>query len=254
MPDLGYSTKVELVYRDLRERIVNGVLHPGERLLLQPLADERGVSTVPVREALRRLESEGLVKNQPHAGATVAALDVEKIAVHFMVRAALEGLAVRLAAAHVTPALLAQLALHDEELRRLAAAGDLLAWNTQNTQFYRSILACCHSQDLIDMIDLQRDRSPLLRHFPEVLAERATEQNVTRHQLLEALRRGDAAAAEQVQQASITRGGEVLRLAMRRRSLLSMADLSNASPAHDEQGSSDPVLVRARPPLGAAVQ
>jgi DNA-binding GntR family transcriptional regulator len=240
--DLGYSTKVELVYRDLRERIVNGILHPGERLYLQTLADERGVSTVPVREALRRLESEGLVRNQPHAGATVASLDVEKIEVHFMVRAALEGLAARLAAGHITPALLEQLTAQDEELRRLAAAGDLFTWNARNTQFYRGILACCQSPDLVAMIDLQRDRSPLLRHFPEVLAERAAEQDVTRRELLQALQRGDSAAAERLQQTSITRGGVVLCAAMRRRTLLSTADVPSAPPLVDREELADPVL------------
>lgn len=244
MADLGYSTKVELVYRDLRERIVNGILHPGERLYLQVLADEREVSTVPVREALRRLESEGLVKNQPHSGATVASLDVEKIEVHFMVRAALEGLAARLAATHVTPALLEQLKAQDEELRRLASAGELFIWNGRNTQFYRSILACCQSPDLVAMIDLQRDRSPLLRHFPEVLAERAAEQDVTRRALLDALRRGDGAAAERLQQKSITRGGVVLCAAMRRRSLLSTADVPSAPPLEIRDRLADPVMAR----------
>jgi DNA-binding GntR family transcriptional regulator len=118
----------------------------------------------------------------------------------------------------------------DQELRRLAADGDLLAWNTGNTQFYRSILACCHSQDLVDLIDLQRDRSPLLRHFPEVLAERAAEQNVTRRALLDAIRRQDGATAERLQKASITRGGVVLCTAMRTRDLLSRAD-SHGPPA-----------------------
>ncbi|MGI8914894.1 MAG: GntR family transcriptional regulator [Chloroflexota bacterium] len=244
MTDLGYSTKVELVYRDLRERIVNGILRPGERLFLQALADERGVSTVPVREALRRLESEGLVKNQPHTGATVASLDVEKIEVHFMVRAALEGLAARLATSHITPVLLDELTVRDGELRRLASAGDLITWNERNTQFYRCILARCQSPDLVAMIDLQRDRSPLLRHFPEVLAERAAEQNITRRGILEALRRGDSAAAERLQQTSITRGGVVLCAAMRHRSLLSTADVPSALPLEAREVLADAVLAR----------
>ncbi|HEY8743471.1 MAG TPA: GntR family transcriptional regulator [Chloroflexota bacterium] len=244
MTDLGYSTKVELVYRDLRERIVNGVLLPGERLYLQTLADERGVSTVPVREALRRLESEGLVKNQPHTGATVAALDVEKIEVHFMIRAALEGLAARLATNHMTPALLEQLALEDEELRRLAATDELLTWNERNTHFYRRILDCCQSPDLVAMINLQRDRSPLLRHFPEVLAERAAEQNVTRRVLLEALWQGDASTVERLQQASITRGGVVLCAAMRQRSLLSTVQAPAVPARASRDGIAETVLTR----------
>src|SRR5215510_12692957 len=93
-PGLRYSTKSELVYRHVREMIVNGRVRAAEHLYLQDIANQLHVSTNPVREAFRRLESEGLVINRPHIGVTVAALDVERVEVHFMIRAALEGLAV----------------------------------------------------------------------------------------------------------------------------------------------------------------
>ena len=213
--DLGYSTKVELVYRDLRERIVNGVLLPGERLYLQTLADERGVSTVPVREALRRLESEGLVKNQPHTGATVAALDVEKIEVHFMIRGALEGLAVRLAASHVSPQELARLEEMDRQLRSLAERKDFAAWNEQNIAFYRFLFDCCRSPELVAMIDLQRDRSPRFSHFPDALEERARNAHVQRGQVLAAVASGEAETAERLHRESVAQTGQLLCVAMR---------------------------------------
>jgi DNA-binding GntR family transcriptional regulator len=212
---LGYSTKSELVYRYLREMIVNGRLQPGEHLYLHEVAEQLQVSTNPVREALRRLESEGLVINRPHAGATVAALDVEKIEVHFMIRAALEGLAVRLACAHATDEALARLEELDRQLRRLAAADDLAGWNEANIAFHRFLFDCSGSPELVGMIDLQRDRSPRFRHFPDVLAQRAREADGPRAERVAAVRARDGERAEGLHRAVVTRTGQLLCAAMR---------------------------------------
>src|SRR5579883_1076625 len=134
---LPYATKAELVYQHLRDMIVSGALLPGERLYLDEIAQRLGVSTNPVREALRRLESDGLISNRPHAGAIVAVLNVEKVEVHFMIRGVLEGLAVRLAAMNLTPTDLDRLVVLDRQLDQLAAASDLNAWDECNLSFYK---------------------------------------------------------------------------------------------------------------------
>jgi DNA-binding GntR family transcriptional regulator len=213
---IDYATKGELVYQHLREQIVNEVLPAGAHLHLQDLATSLGVSTVPVREALRRLESEGLVRNRPHAGATVAALDVEKIEVHFMIRGALEGLAVRLAAEHLRPQDLDHFDYLHRRLHQLAQSADFAAWNDVNIEFYRSLFACSHSLELMAMIDLQRDRSPRFRHFPEALRQRASESDESRNALLQALRSRDGVTAEHFHRQNVTRTGSVLCTAMQR--------------------------------------
>jgi len=222
---LGYSTKSELVYQHLREIIVNGKLAPGSHLYLNDLARSLGVSTNPVREALRRLESEGLIANRPHAGATVAELDVEKIEVHFLIRGALEGLAVRLAASHMTEEILERLGEWDGRLARLAASGDLTTWNEENIAFHRFLFGCSRAPDLVALIDLQRDRSPRYRHFPEVLAERARESDGERPVLLAALRARDGAEAERWQRLVAARAGELLCSTMRQSTLRLEPDL-----------------------------
>src|SRR5579884_1334648 len=212
---LPYATKAELVYQHLRDMIVSGALLPGERLYLDEIAQRLGVSTNPVREALRRLESEGLIANRPHAGATVAALDVEKIEVHFLIRGALEGLAVRLAASRMTEETLERLEEWDGRLARLAASGEHATWNEENIAFHRFLFGCSRAPDLVALIDLQRDRSPRYRHFPEVLAERARESDGERRALLAALRARDGAEAERLQRQIAERVGELLCSAMR---------------------------------------
>src|SRR5262249_62427263 len=121
--------------------------------------------------------------------------DVERVEVHFMIRAALEGLAVRLATEHVDNEALVHLEKMHHQLQALAAANDLVAWDEANIAFYRFLFGCCQAPDLIAMIDLQRDRSPRFRHFPKVLVQRARESDEPREALLSAMRRRAAQTA-----------------------------------------------------------
>ncbi|HOP74477.1 MAG TPA: GntR family transcriptional regulator [Bacillota bacterium] len=105
----NYKPLRELVFESLREAIISGQLRPGERMMEIQLAEEMGVSRTPVREAIRKLELEGLVEMIPRKGAYVAGLSLRDIADVFEIRRALEGLAAELAADRIT----------DEELERL---------------------------------------------------------------------------------------------------------------------------------------
>src|ERR1051325_10556599 len=95
-------TKQERVYRGVRERILSGAYGPGFRVVIDALADEFGVSALPVREAIRRLEAEGLVIYRPNAGAQVAPADPGLFDEEMSVLAVLEGYATALAASHLT--------------------------------------------------------------------------------------------------------------------------------------------------------
>jgi len=213
---LTNQTKSELVYQQIREMIVNSRLYPGEHLYLREIAAQLGVSTNPIREALRRLESEGLVTSHPHAGTVVASIDLEKIEVHFLIRGALEGVAVFLAAAHLSTESLVELKQRDQELDELAVAGDYVTWNEKNIAFYRFLFDCARSPELVAMIELQRDRSPRFHHFQEALIQRANESDLARRDLLAALAAGDHGAAERLHRQSVARTGQLLCAAMRK--------------------------------------
>jgi DNA-binding GntR family transcriptional regulator len=213
-PTLAYATKSELVYQHLRGLIVSGRLAEGSHLYLDEIARRLGLSTNPIREALRRLESEGLVTHRPHQGATVASIDPGKIVLHFQIRAVLEGLAVRLAAAALTEDDLDRLAALDRELDRLAAADDHAGWDGANLAFYRSLFDGARAPELVALIDVQRDRSPRYHHFPDVLARRIPGATEGRKILLAALREEDGEKAERVHRDNVERAGEVLATAM----------------------------------------
>ena len=93
-----YKPLREVVFNTLKEAIISGELKPGERLMEVKLAEKMGVSRTPVREAIRKLELDGLVEMLPRKGAHVAELSVKNIMDVLEVRASLDGLATSLAA------------------------------------------------------------------------------------------------------------------------------------------------------------
>jgi len=94
----AHPTVREVAYRRLRQLIVDGTLPPGQRIFENELADQLGISRTPLREALRQLETEGLVQMNARRGAVVAGLSAADMHEEFVIRATLEGLAIRLAA------------------------------------------------------------------------------------------------------------------------------------------------------------
>lgn len=97
-----YKTKQDIVYTELYDAIAAGRYRPGERLDLNDIAARYGTSRTPVREALWRLESDGLLKAVPHHGFVVSKLPVQEILELYHIRAVLEGLAARLAAGRLS--------------------------------------------------------------------------------------------------------------------------------------------------------
>ena len=99
----------DVVFNTLRQSILTGELKPGERLMEIHLADKLGVSRTPIREAIRKLELEGLVTMIPRRGAEVAQITEKSLRDVLEVRRALDALAVELACERITPSQLEQL-------------------------------------------------------------------------------------------------------------------------------------------------
>lgn len=97
-----YSPLYEKIFEVVKEKILMGVLKPGDPLIEVKLAEELGVSRTPIREALRQLELEGLVYSIPHKGAFVAGVSAQDIEDIYAIRMLLDGLAARWAAQKIT--------------------------------------------------------------------------------------------------------------------------------------------------------
>ncbi|MDP9225798.1 MAG: GntR family transcriptional regulator [Actinomycetota bacterium] len=150
-----FQTKAEATYGELRRRILDGSISPGSSLNQDRLALDLGVSTTPLREAIRRLESEGLLSFSAHREVVVSSVQMEGLIDLYEVREAVDALAVKLAAARHT--------LQEAELIRQAckslrksAAMDPLALNRV---FHRVIYSSCHNRALIEELENLWDRS-----------------------------------------------------------------------------------------------
>jgi DNA-binding GntR family transcriptional regulator len=148
----GYVSKTDLVAALIRELIITGELAPGEQLRQRDLAQRFGVSQTPVREAMRRLESEGLLVCDTHRGFTVAAPDGGRIEENFQIRAALESLGASLAARRIDAEGLARLRNLNDKMRVLSD-GDP-AYAELNREFHFTVYEYAHSPLLLSLMRL----------------------------------------------------------------------------------------------------
>ena len=107
--NLAFKTKTDVVREKLRQDIIDGKLKPGQRIVISDVAKDFGLSEIPVREAIRRLESERLVQFTPHVGAVVSTIDESEFLEIYLIRIELEVLATRLAVPHINEKALSRL-------------------------------------------------------------------------------------------------------------------------------------------------
>lgn len=178
----------------LADRIISGALEPGSRLGQDHVAEEFGASHVPVREAFRLLESQGLVASEPRRGVRVAGFSLEEVREVAEMRSALEVLALRNAAPHLTKAILDQA----EEANRAAdRARDVQTWEEANRSFHRTILVPCGMPRLLKAIDdLLMTSARFL--FSGWRAEWEAPTDRDHRTILDALRAGQVEAAASV--------------------------------------------------------
>lgn len=144
------DTIASQISRTLAGRIIAGEIEAGAKLRQDHIAEEFGASHVPVREAFRRLESQGLVVSEPRKGVRVAGFSLDEVREVAEMRASLEALALRNAAPHLTRAILD----HAEEANRAGdRARDVQAWEEANRTFHRIILTPCGMPRLLKAID-----------------------------------------------------------------------------------------------------
>ena len=192
-------TKQQFVYRALRDGILRCELPPGERLVIDELARRFEVSIIPVREALRLLQSEGLVSNVPHVGVTVAPVSRESILEVFTVLEGLEAVATREAAQRATPKDLQEL---DEILREMdhaLGAGLYESWAELNTRFHLAVSERAGMPMLQEMMQRTLARWDRIRryYFKGVLMHRAEQAQAEHHALVEQLEARDLRRLEQ---------------------------------------------------------
>lgn len=181
-------TTVELVTTEIRQRILSGDLAPGEVLRQEALADELGVSRVPIREAITRLTSEGLLTNVPHKGAYVAELSIDEVRETFDIRLRLEPWIFSEAIARITEA---EIAKAERLVMDMDQAGSGL-WGQLNWRFHETLYLPAQRDITLQLLRVLHDRSDRYFRF-QVVQVPIREQSHEEHMgLIAACRKRDA--------------------------------------------------------------
>jgi len=182
----------------LRERIFRRSLKPGERLPEAHLCEELQVSRAPLREALLRLEREGLVETRPHKGAVVVEVTEEDEVGIRELRIALEPIALERAAEDRDPELIAGLEEDLAKIRAAAAANDSTEAALAHIEFHRRLNGAARNRRLTVFVDQLLSQSLPLRAYavlpPDVLRDMAS----LHEEIVDVIRRGDVESARSV--------------------------------------------------------
>lgn len=153
----NYKPLRDIVFEALREAIISGELKSGERLMEVQLAEEMGVSRTPVREAIRKLELEGLVAMVPRKGAYVSGMSLKDAIDVFEIRESLEGLAAGLAAERITEEELADLKEVLEEMALAVKKTDVETLIKKDAEFHQIMFTASRNGRLAQTINNLRE-------------------------------------------------------------------------------------------------
>lgn len=184
------------VFDALENEILTGVLERGETLSENKISARLGVSRTPVREALQRLEQEGLVKTEPGKGAVVLGISQGDLLDIYEIRIRIEGLAARYAARNITDAQVREMLDVVELQEFFAAKGDSKSLRDLDSKFHSMIYKFCTSRILTDTLNSLHHKIERFRRMSVEIGGRGN-MSVTEHrEIVEALAARDEERAE----------------------------------------------------------
>lgn len=195
---LEYLTKSEAIYSELKSAIIDGRYKPQDRIAISEIAKEFGTSLSPVRDAIKKLESEGLIKFKPHSGGVVTYLQMEDIEKIYPIRMAIEGLAVRLASQKITNETLDDLEKQVNKMEESLSKNRYEDLHRQNEKFHTTICAACENEYLDKIFSSLLNFYyiiPSIFSFMPSIAKQALDGH---KEILNALKKRDGVAAEQI--------------------------------------------------------
>lgn len=188
----------DVVFKTLREAILKGDLAPGERLMEIKLANQLGVSRTPIREAIRKLELEGLVVMVPRKGAEVAKITEKDLRDVLEVRASLEELAISLACERISDEKIKELKAALEEFRTVIGGKDVTKIAQMDVAFHDVIFEATNNARLVQMVNNLREQ--MYRYRLEYLKDFSTHERLDEEhmQIFEAVSERDSERAKEL--------------------------------------------------------
>lgn len=219
------DTLMEKTYQRLRRKVLRGELQPGDQLVNRTLAEEMGVSLAPLREAIYRLATEGIVQHVPGAGAFVRKLSRQDLDELYVLREAVESCAAAEAARHISESQLEELdsicgncvALAERirrEKKQVATNEILDRWLDHEEQFHTVVIEAARNRMLKKVVVEHRAMTQVFeaqRHRATILTLAVAEETCRGHAaLVKALRQRDADLGRQLMSAHIRRGRQTV--------------------------------------------
>jgi len=210
-----HRKKADMAYDYLREQVVNGTYAPGQRMTLVELSAACGMSHMPVREALVRLQHEGLLESEPHKGMRVVDLSLKDARELFAIRTELEGLAAYSACECGDVGLARDLTVINQDFAAALASADFTAMGTANWAFHQRILRASGNVQLGRMLHDVWTASQRYRLGYRLIPGRAQHTIDEHAQIIAAFAAGDAEGARAATRAHIHRAGQELAVTVR---------------------------------------
>ena len=195
---LKFLTKNVAVYEALRKDIVEGRLKPGQKIIMSDVSKEFGLSDIPVREAIRRLESEGYVHFTPHVGAIVSELDGDKILELYIIRVELESLATRLAVAHISSKDIDFLKKKNQEMELAIQKNQLDKLGALNKDFHLRIYRAAPYPTLHQLIEDLWEKMERIQSVFTFVPDRAAASVKEHKKIIAALKSKDTNLSERL--------------------------------------------------------
>ena len=220
--ELNFTVKMDeylplrdVVFNTLREAILRGELKPGERLMEIQLANKLGVSRTPIREAIRKLELEGLVLMIPRKGAEVAQITEKSLRDVLEVRRALENLAVQLACLRMSPQTLADLKAAARVFEEILGGEDVTAVAEADVAFHDVIYMATDNQRLISLLNNLREQ--MYRYRVEYLKKKECHKQLfwEHQEIIRAIEAGEIDVATKITEQHIDNQVEAVSDALR---------------------------------------
>jgi DNA-binding GntR family transcriptional regulator len=204
------QTVASLTVEALRERILRGDFPDGEPLRQDALADELGVSRIPVREALRQLEAEGLVSFSPHRGAVVSTLSLDEIDELFELRADIEGDLLRRAIPLMTDEQFDRAVEVLDAFEDALAKGEASRWGPLNWHFHAALYAPAKRNFTMGVLQKLHQHSDRYFRMQVLLAGGGHTAGQEHRAIAAAVRKGDVKTATQLMRSHILGAGQSL--------------------------------------------
>lgn len=205
-----FDTKSSLAYDAIKTSIIEGRYLPGQKIGISQIAKQLHMSDIPVREAMHRLGSEGLLEYAPHLGFRVSLPEFENYTDVYEVRQLLEGEAAERAAKNVSSLSLNEMKQLNEEMRVIAQGGDMTIFSALNSRFHALLFSSCGNPVLVRQIEQVGAIYPRTRAIFAMFPERTVSALHEHEEILQYFEKKDSKGAKRAYQEHMARGYALL--------------------------------------------